>query len=406
MAKEGGTSRSHSRQRVTAPHLILRLLVMVAALVAIDAAIGAYVHSGRQYDADWRLPRERSMSELGGLVNHIEGLPRDPAKPTVLFLGASPTWGEKNSDSHHADPAAFQSVARSHGVGARVFNLGANGELVSDQYFLAQALAPSADVVVVQLTYDLFNRRTRINGPMQYPELPRLLGDPVTHRVARILGIDATPSPNLIGNVNRFLNRYWTAFRENDALTTRLFGQSIKDELLMRWQKLTHTYVKEPPTEPAPRNVPFDDMDPGQQTVFVEDYADIAKFRLPPADSELRMLDLLCAELQWQHKRAAFYMSPVDVQILESFELFNRKQYDANVALVRRVVVSHGLVFIDFNQPKLVLPSGAFADMTHTTDHGSALFAARLYARIGRLLDAPAAKTAGAPAAKTAGGGS
>ena len=53
----------------------------------------------------------------------------------------------------------------------------------------------------------------------------------------------------------------------------------------------------------------------------------------------------------------------------------------------RRVVESHGLTFVDWNQPKLALPSGAFADMTHTTDQGSALFAARLFARIRSLFD-------------------
>lgn len=168
---------------------------MIAALVVIDAAVGGYVHSGRHYDDDWRLPRELSMSELGGYVNHIDGVRRDAARPVVLFLGASPTWGEANSNNHHTYPAAFERVAKSHGVAARVFNLGADGELVSDQYFLGDRLAADADLVVVQLTYHTFNPAARTEGALQFPELPRLLGDPVSNQVAHILGIDGTPRP-------------------------------------------------------------------------------------------------------------------------------------------------------------------------------------------------------------------
>jgi len=32
------------------------------------------------------------MAGLPGYVDHIVGLRRDPTRPVVLFLGASPTW--------------------------------------------------------------------------------------------------------------------------------------------------------------------------------------------------------------------------------------------------------------------------------------------------------------------------
>lgn len=391
MAAEPLSSRpqaTRARRRLTAPRLILRLAVMVVVLLAADAAVNHYLRPGRDYLDDWRFPRERSMSALGGYAAAISAQPGDATRPTVLVLGASPTWGEASSDRHHTYPAVLRDVAAAKGVQARVFNLGADGELVADQYFLAGRLAQPGDVVLVQLTYHTFHKAGRAHGTQQYPEVPRLLGDPVTTQVAGILGISATPSPNVIGDVNWFLTRHWALFRQHDALTTRLFGSSAKDELWARWRRLTHAAAKGgPAAEPPPRNVPFDALDPSQQTVFVENYAAVSRFRLKRSDSELRILDLLCADLQRRHVHAALFISPVDVQALEGFGMFDRKQYDANVALISRVVVSHGLTFIDWNQPKLALPSGAFADMTHTTDQGSALFAARLFAGIRSLFD-------------------
>jgi hypothetical protein len=116
------------------------------------------------------------------------------------------------------------------------------------------------------------------------------------------------------------------------------------------------------------------------------------------------MLDLLCADLQRRHTRAVFFLSPLDREVLEGSGVLNRKQYDANAAAIRAVVERHGLTFIDWNQPGLALPSSAFADMTHTTDAGSALFARRLYARLAPLLRGGAAG-GGAEAGGAAGGG-
>ena len=117
-----------------------------------------------------------------------------------------------------------------------------------------------------------------------------------------------------------------------------------------------------------------------------ERYGEYGNYRISPADSELRMLDLLCANLQRRHTRAVLFVSPLDMEVLEGFDVLDRKQYNANAAVIRAVVERHGLTFIDWNQPRLELPSGAFADMTHTTDAGSALFAKRLYTKLAPLL--------------------
>jgi len=404
-----GSDKSGARRRPTLFHLLVRLCVMLAALTAIDAGIGAYQHNHHHYDADWRLPTTMPMAGLPGYVDHIVGLRRDPTRPVVLFLGASPTWGAMNSDSHHTYPAAFGRTARAAGVDARVYNLGADGALVSDDYFIADRLAGSADLLVVQLTYHTFNPAGRIAGDLRFPELPQVLGEPVDAQVADTLGIARTPAFNLSGTVNRTLGRFWTLLREHDALAAQLVGQPLKDALFARWQKITHTAPRQlKEVAPLPVNVAFDDLEPSQQELIVQRYGAYSHFRISPADSELRMLDLLCADLQRRHARAVFFLSPLDMEMLVGFGVLDRKQYDANAAAIRAVVERHGLTFIDFNQPGLALPSSAFADMTHTTDAGSALLAQRLYGKLAPLLrgtavgGGAAAKGGGAAAAPVA----
>jgi hypothetical protein len=375
-----GPEDSPRPERLTIGRLIVRLAVMAIALVLIDLFVAHYLGPRQDYDADWRLPRSQAMSALPGYVNHIEGLRRDVRRPRVLFLGASPTWGEMNSNRHHTYSAAFARSARAAGSGARVYNLGADGALVADQYFIADRLAAHADLLGIQLTYHTFNPRARLDGAERFSELPQILAEPVDAQVAKALGIDSTPLFNLSGAVNRTLDQHWLLFREHDELVTRLFGRPLRDELYARWQKLTVSGAKKLPLAPGlPKNSRFDQLDPARQTEIIQRYADYANFHIRRTDSELRMLELLCARLGRRHSNAVLFMSPLNTEALESFGVFDHRLYSANVAIIRAVVEKHGLTFVDWNQPGKKLPSSLFADVTHTTDHGSAVFARRLY---------------------------
>lgn len=386
----GGKSRCGAHQ-LTPARLLVRLVVMVVALMALDVLVAHYLRHGHNYDADWRLPRAQSMSALPGFVDHIERLPRDARRPLVLFLGASPTWGEMNSDRHHTYSAAFARRAHAAAVGARVYNLGADGALVADQYFIASRLAARADLLGIELTYHTFNPAARLDGAERFTELPRILGEAVSPRVATVLGIDRTPPFNLSGAVDRVLGRHWLLFREHDELAARLFDRPVRDELYARWQDITGSARKKSALVPSlPKNVGFDQLDPARQTEIVERYADFANFHIRRGESELRMLDLLCGRLQRRHARAVFFISPLNVSALVGFGVLDRRLYDTNLAIIRAVVEKHGLTLIDWNQPKTELPSALFADATHTTDAGSVVFARRLYEALAPRLAAGA----------------
>ena len=159
-----------------------------------------------------------------------------------------------------------------------------------------------------------------------------------------------------------------------------LAKKMVLADTFARWRTMTEGGSEKLPLAPSlRRNTPFDRLDPARQTEIVERYANFANFHLQKGDSELRMLDLLCARLERRHANAFFFMSPLNLGALEGFGVFDHRLYSANVAIIRAVVEKHGLTFIDWNQPRKELPSSLFADATHTTDHGSAVFARRLY---------------------------
>ncbi len=355
---------------------------MVVALVAIDVVVAGYLEDGRHYDSDWRLPKTLPSAALPGYVEHIESLERDEGRPVVLFLGASPTWGEMNSDASHATPAYFQREARNSGLDARVYNLGMAGALVSNQYFIAGRLAGDYDLLAVQLTYHTFGAAGLSQGRLRFPELPELLGEPVSGEVADLLDIDATRTFNLSGSVEKALRREWTLYGGREELALRLFDRPARDELFTRWRRLIDASDGPELASRAELNTPFDSLDPSRQTQLAERYGDLARYRIDRRDSELRMLDLLCERLERRGSPAVFYMSPLNTRALEDFDLFDRSRYEANVEIIRQTVERHGLAFIDWNRPSLELPPSLFADITHTTDAGSAVLARRLFAML------------------------
>jgi len=313
-----------------------------------------------------------------------------------------------NSDSHHTYPAAFGRTARAAGVDARVYNLGADGALVSDDYFIADRLAGSADLLVVQLTYTPSTPPGGSPATCGFRSCPRCWASRWTLRwPTRSASPHARLQPEWHGqpHARALLDAF---FASTMPWRHSFVGQPLKDALFARWQKITHTRPGSSRRSPAAgqrglrrsRAVATGTDRPALRGV--QPLSHLAR------DSELRMLDLLCADLQRRHARAVFFLSPLDMEMLVGFGVLDRKQYDANAAAIRAVVERHGLTFIDFKPAR----AGAAVECVrrHDAHHrrGSALLAQRLYGKLAPLLrgtavgGGAAAKGGGAAAAPAA----
>ncbi|HSK48010.1 MAG TPA: hypothetical protein VLA05_08420, partial [Coriobacteriia bacterium] len=119
--------------------------------------------------------------------------------------------------------------------------------------------------------------------------------------------------------------------------------------------------------------------EPDAQMLVIDEFASAGDYRLDPRDSEVRVIERLASDLQQDGKRAVFYLSPLNVEALRSFDLYDEKRYRQNVDPLRRIVEARGHRFIDLNDESAI-PSAAFADVNHTTEAGSRLVAERLWA--------------------------
>lgn len=375
--------------RVAPARLVLRLAVCVAALAALDLAIAPSFDPPATYMTAYRLPRTAPTASIADYANAIDLAARSAQRrPIAVFLGASPTYGQRISSARDTFPAAFAAASEASGTPFQAFNLATNGQLVGDYLVLARRFSRDADVMFVQLTYHTFSPaqgRLRI----RYPELPGVLGVPLSDAEGALLGLPARTGgsgmPGVASSIDGPLGRWWTLWRERDVIDRRLFGGSPRQTLQAMLAPRTAatstaeaTFTVLPDDAANEGSASFDSLDPGARIVAIARYAEDSSFTISASDDQVRLLDELARTLASEGKRAVFFVSPMNRDVIDSYGLIDPAQYAGNVGILRAVVTSHGLRFIDLNTEGEHMPEADFADISHTNDVGGAL--------VGRLL--------------------
>lgn len=373
--EERETPRGHAS--IGPRRLVVRLLACLISLAVIDAVAVRAAGPEPHVDPDWRAPAELPSAALPAAMRSLD---RAGAldTPVVAFTGASPTWGDGLAYGSQALPAVWARLAREQAASRdreapRVVNLAFNGQLMADTGTIARAAARRADVVFVQVTYRTFSPKAREGATRRFPELPRLLAEPVGPAEAVATRTRRTPSPDVTGAVDRALRRVWRLYDLRDILASRLLGAAPDERLLRAWEDATLPPVDDEERFPVGT---FDDLPPDEQTLLAEEWAADADFELAPGNTELAALDALADDLAAADATTVVYLAPVNTAALESFGYLDRAGYDHNVATIRRAVERHGLRFIDLNHAH-AWRSADFIDISHTTAIATAT-AARL----------------------------
>ncbi len=386
-------SRYFDRAPVSLPRLVLRLVVLLAVLVAFDVWVGRSA-SARGYDGAYRLPLELPTAALPGYVHALDG-----QSQRALFLGASPTWGYRIRDPRHTYPYSYASAAASAGVEIEAANLAANGQLLGDQYLLAKALVRRGDVVFVQLTYHMFDPTYERGRQVRYPEIASLPGVGVSASEAKLLGVPEQAAPAAGSAVSRVLFDRWAAYRERSAIASRLFGGVPEQRLRDAWVRRTGGKVEPEARAVMPEDefASFDSLDPEKQMIVIADYADNSAFDVRATEPQMRTLRLLAQLLRDRGAKAVFYIAPLNRDIIDYYALIEREQYLANTKRISAVVRGAGFPFVDYNAAETPLfPAEYFADIDHTTDAGGRAVGERLWRDTAAYV---AARAAGRPAA-------
>ncbi len=373
---ERETPRGHAN--IGPRRLVVRLLACLISLAVVDAVAVRAAGPGPRIDSDWRAPAELPSAALPAAMRTLDRTGA-PDTPVVAFTGASPAWGDGLADGSQTLPAVWARLARDQAANRdreapRVVNLAFNGQLVADTGTIARAAARRADVVFVQVTYRTFSPKARQGATRRFPELPRLLAEPVRPAEAVATHTRRTPSPDVTGSVDRALRRVWRLYDLRDTLAARFLGAAPDERLRRAWEDATLPPVDE---ERSPAGT-FEDLPPDEQTLLAEEWATDADFELASGDTELAALDALAADLAAADATAVVYLAPVNTDALEAFGYLDRAGYDRNVAVIRRAVERHGLRFIDLNHAH-AWRSADFIDISHTTAAATATAARVLW---------------------------
>jgi hypothetical protein len=369
---------------VTARRVITRFAVMLIVLVAVDLVVSA-TFAAEDYENDWRMPRALPTSRIVQFIAHIERPSAADTAPVVAFLGASPTWGDAVREDRETVSAAYRRAATADDQRLRAYNLASNGQLLGDAYFIAQRVADDTNLLMVQLTYHGFNGAWREGAARRYPELSDLLGVPIDDELAVVLGTEPAHRPDLTGTADRWLQRRWALYGMRDAIAGEVLGATPERRLFQRWETLASPeFAGE--EERIPSGEPFEMLEPDEQMIVLDEFAAAGEFQVDPDDSEVLMLERLASDLAESGTRTVFYISPLNVEALESFDLFDRELYEENVGPLREIVESRGHLFLDLNEDARI-PASAFADINHTTAEGSELVAAELWRLTRNLIE-------------------
>ena len=372
-------ARYFGRHTVTFPHLMLRVLVLLAVLVGFDVwTVGALGRSA--YEGAYRLPRELPTTALPGYVHALDRHSESGAV-RVVFLGASPTWGYRTKNAASTFPYAYAAAAKKAGLDVSAANLAANGQLVGDEYLLAKRVAADADILFVQLTYHMFDPRYEQGRLVRYPEMAQLPGVAVSKGEAELLSISPKAAYPVSSRIDGVLFDRWAAYRERSALAAMFFGGMPEDRLHQAWVKATTG--KSPPREQivgAEDFTSFDSLDPDQQMIAVARYAENASFTVSPKTPQMRVLRGLVEALHKRGTKVVFFMAPMNRDVIDYYALIDREQYLANSKRVRDVVRAGGFTYLDYNTAETpAFGPEYFADIDHTTDAGGRAVGRRLF---------------------------
>lgn len=351
----------------------IRVLSFVLTLIVVDVFLPYGLPQPTvAVNPYYRLPEDHEMVMLPFYLDQIHQT-HSRSLLQVVFLGSSPTYGIHIRQDQNCYPYTYQqALEKSAGQKPAIpfHNVSAKGFLVADQYYLAKSLAPDTGVFFIQLNYHTFS--PALGTRIRYPELPEKLGVTVAADEAALLGIRPTPVLALNAPLRQWLRTWWGFYRERERLAMQVLQATPEAFVFNQYDRWRGSKA----AKEAEKS--FMELSPARQMMVLKRYSQTATFTIAPGNSELFFLEQLAQWLQQQQKHAVFFMAPMNVEALDTYEMLPWKQYDHNMAQIRQVLQRYGFDLLDTNRKK-PLSGDTFFDISHTLDKGGQLFGKQLF---------------------------
>lgn len=359
------------------------LLFFMLTLILVDLwVLGSLApHLKPVFSNTYRLPEDQEMAWLPFYLETLE----NSKQPALVFIGSSPTYGIRIQDPQQTFPVATLKALQASEPDLRdwqVYNISAKGFLLADQYFLLRKIINKADYFVIQINYHTFSPNLLRSTHIRHPELPEKLGVAVTEAEAALLGLRPSPPLALNTFLRQGLSQIWSFYRLRELISVQWLGHTPEGWVFAHYERLVGVQGGE-----MEGNTPFLDLKPAQQMMVLRRYGQNAGFSLHPDNSEFQILRWMVQTLKQAGKSALFIMGPLNVEVLDAYEVLDWKRYDAVVQSLRQVVEQGGSHWLDINRSQ-PLPADQFFDMTHTLNAGGSALGQILATKLRPLLKA------------------
>lgn len=337
----------------------------------------------QNFENFYRFPENSEHLFLPELVGHIKNAAAPKQRRSIIiFSGSSPTYGHKIKDARNTYPFAFAKcltkLKNPHAENTLIYNTASDGQLVSDQYYIIKSLIHAGDFFFIQLNYHTFNPRTLRETVIRHKEMPEMLGVPVTASEAAILNRRPSPFFSLNTHLQYTLKKHSALYREREMFAERLFKGKPEDAIYRLYEKMRGKESTKNDAAITESTLPFSALKPAQQMVIVKRYSERCEFNIEESNSEIFFLKEMMALLKKGKKHAVFFITPLNREALDAYEVMDWKKYNKNADFIARLVTQNSFLFLDFNK-KHYYSENLFFDISHMLDTGGKIVGKDLF---------------------------
>lgn len=350
---------------ITRPKRVMRILLFASALfVGLNIAVALLPRI--DYGTAFRLPSKDNALLMDHFTNYMN---RESGKK-VVFLGSSVIYGY-GVDNTESVPYQFGRMA---GRNYSVFNLGLDGGMMGDQYFLAKRLADNVDVFLIEVNPIYFTSSQAEKGPVQYDSILERV--PLDKTDSDMTGFVPRPNHDVETKVNQFFRSLLPLVNRKEEVSAMMFEAGPKNRILWVARSFKNSFGDEWAEQPFFNRTDDDkrksvgdyriEYSMGQQAELPKGY--VYYFN--------KTIELVKAK----NKTIVVLVDKFNSNIVDTYQIFSEDAYRAHIMTLEAIAAANNVTFVDYNyRAGYEMVDTDYSDIFHYLASGSERYASWLY---------------------------
>jgi hypothetical protein len=326
-------------------------LLIIVVLNAALAWLGADFAQRHFTSRNFRFVEDSSL-----FARNILAVIREEKGRKVVVLGNSIIQGFSVKTNAETIPGFLERELNSisaAGLPTRVYNAGNNAMPLADAHWAVADLAGGEiSLFIVNVLYPTFSR-------------------PAAER--RYFGFtERDPERGVVAGVERWLSdglyEHVALFRNKDYLSWRLFGRHPRETIKFVWADMANRWGGNIVFPEEERYRSWENNRAGYNAARVDYLRRIFAVGDVGGHVGLQQIEAICAEGKSQGAEVLFFTVPLNLDLIDEYDLMDWRAFDTFKSAVRRHARLGGGHFIDLTE---LIPSALFSDGWHMMSQGN-----------------------------------